>query len=105
VQLISREWVIADGRGAATTCRAKGVVGEQPVIEPRASPSIMSRAARCHADRLDGGPLPNGLGGRQRTCRRNPTLPARRADGGERHRTLINKRNPHECAMMEIVYA
>jgi ApaG protein len=34
VQLIGREWVIADGRGARQEVQGEGVVGEQPVIEP-----------------------------------------------------------------------
>ena len=37
VQLISREWVIADGRGGRHEVMGEGVVGEQPVIEPGAS--------------------------------------------------------------------
>ncbi|MFN3945673.1 MAG: Co2+/Mg2+ efflux protein ApaG [Allosphingosinicella sp.] len=34
VQLVSREWVISDGRGASHEVQGEGVVGEQPVIEP-----------------------------------------------------------------------
>jgi ApaG protein len=34
VQLLSRRWIIADGRGARHEVRGDGVVGEQPVIEP-----------------------------------------------------------------------
>ena len=37
VQLISREWVISDGRGVTHAVRGEGVVGEQPVIEPGGS--------------------------------------------------------------------
>jgi ApaG protein len=37
VQLISREWTIADGRGGRHLVQGEGVVGEQPVIEPGAS--------------------------------------------------------------------
>ena len=33
VQLISREWVISDGRGGRHEVQGEGVVGEQPVIE------------------------------------------------------------------------
>jgi ApaG protein len=33
VQLISREWTIADGRGGRHEVQGEGVVGEQPVIE------------------------------------------------------------------------
>ena len=34
VQLISREWIIVDGRGGRHEVQGEGVVGEQPVIEP-----------------------------------------------------------------------
>jgi len=34
IQLISREWIIADGRGITHEVRGEGVVGEQPVIAP-----------------------------------------------------------------------
>ena len=34
IQLISREWTIADGRGGTHQVQGEGVVGEQPVIEP-----------------------------------------------------------------------
>ena len=34
VQLISREWLISDGRGGRHEVQGEGVVGEQPVIEP-----------------------------------------------------------------------
>ncbi len=37
VQLLTRHWVITDGRGARHSVEAEGVVGEQPVIEPGAS--------------------------------------------------------------------
>lgn len=37
VQLVSREWVIADGRGTRHEVRGEGVVGEQPVLEPGGS--------------------------------------------------------------------
>jgi ApaG protein len=37
VQLLTREWVIADGRGGRNEVRGDGVVGEQPVIEPGAA--------------------------------------------------------------------
>ena len=33
VQLVSREWTIADGRGIEHVVQGDGVVGEQPVIE------------------------------------------------------------------------
>lgn len=35
VQLISRHWVITDATGLVEEVRGPGVVGEQPVIEPR----------------------------------------------------------------------
>jgi ApaG protein len=34
IQLLSREWVISDGRGITNEVRGEGVVGEQPVLEP-----------------------------------------------------------------------
>jgi len=34
VQLVSREWLITDGRGSQHPVRGEGVVGEQPVLEP-----------------------------------------------------------------------
>jgi len=37
VQLISREWTIADACGGLHEVQGEGVVGEQPVIEPGAS--------------------------------------------------------------------
>jgi ApaG protein len=37
VQLVSREWTIADGRGSQHVVQGEGVVGEQPVIEPGGS--------------------------------------------------------------------
>ncbi|WP_425228161.1 Co2+/Mg2+ efflux protein ApaG [Sphingomonas sp.] len=37
VQLLTRHWVITDGRGAKHTVEGEGVVGEQPLIEPGGS--------------------------------------------------------------------
>ena len=37
VKLVSREWVISDGRGITHEVRGEGVVGEQPVLEPGGS--------------------------------------------------------------------
>ena len=37
IQLVSREWVIVDGRGGRHEVHGEGVVGEQPVIEPGGS--------------------------------------------------------------------
>nr|WP_246587143.1 Co2+/Mg2+ efflux protein ApaG [Stakelama flava] len=34
VQLLSRMWIITDGRGARHSVEGEGVVGEQPLIEP-----------------------------------------------------------------------
>ncbi len=34
VQLLTRHWIITDGRGAEAEVRGEGVVGDQPVIEP-----------------------------------------------------------------------
>ena len=37
VQLLTRHWVITDGRGARHTVEGEGVVGEQPLIAPGGS--------------------------------------------------------------------
>ena len=37
VQLVSRRWMIADGRGQVEEVRGPGVIGEQPTIQPGAS--------------------------------------------------------------------
>ena len=37
VQLLTRRWIITDGRGARHTVEGEGVVGEQPLIEPGGS--------------------------------------------------------------------
>ena len=37
VQLLTRHWIITDGRGARHSVEGEGVVGEQPIIEPGAS--------------------------------------------------------------------
>ena len=37
VQLLTRRWVITDGRGARHSVEGEGVVGEQPLIEPGGS--------------------------------------------------------------------
>jgi ApaG protein len=42
VQLLTREWVITDGRGAIQHVRGEGVVGDQPVIEPGGSYDYVS---------------------------------------------------------------
>lgn len=42
VQLLTRHWIITDGRGAKHTVEGEGVVGEQPVIEPGASYDYVS---------------------------------------------------------------
>jgi len=34
VQLLTRHWLITDGRGVKHDVRGEGVVGEQPVVEP-----------------------------------------------------------------------
>ena len=34
IQLVSREWLIVDGRGGRHEVQGEGVVGEQPVIDP-----------------------------------------------------------------------
>lgn len=42
VQLLTRRWLITDGRGGRHEVRGEGVVGEQPVIEPGASYDYVS---------------------------------------------------------------
>lgn len=37
VQLLTRHWIITDGRGVQHSVEGEGVVGEQPMIEPGAS--------------------------------------------------------------------
>jgi ApaG protein len=37
VKLLTRRWVVGDGRGAVYRREGEGVVGEQPVIQPQAS--------------------------------------------------------------------
>ncbi|WP_448500779.1 Co2+/Mg2+ efflux protein ApaG [Sphingomonas sp.] len=45
VQLLTRHWIITDGRGARHTVEGEGVVGEQPLIEPGGSFDYVSG---CH---------------------------------------------------------
>ena len=42
VQLLTRHWTIADGRGALYKREGKGVVGEEPVIHPGAAYDYVS---------------------------------------------------------------
>ncbi len=42
VQLLTRHWVITDGRGARHSVEGEGVVGEQPVIAPGGSYDYVS---------------------------------------------------------------
>lgn len=42
VQLLTRRWVITDGRGARHSVEGEGVLGEQPLIEPGASYDYVS---------------------------------------------------------------
>lgn len=44
VQLLSRHWIITDADNDAQEVRGDGVVGEQPVIQPRSSFSYTSGA-------------------------------------------------------------
>lgn len=54
VQLLTRHWIITDGRGARHTVEGEGVVGEQPHIAPGAS-----------FDYVSGCPLPTPAGSMQ----------------------------------------
>ena len=42
VQLLTRRWIITDGRGARHTVEGEGVVGDKPMIEPGASYDYVS---------------------------------------------------------------
>ncbi|PZQ59934.1 MAG: Co2+/Mg2+ efflux protein ApaG [Sphingomonas taxi] len=42
VQLLTRHWIITDGRGARHTVEGEGVVGEQPLIQPGGSYDYVS---------------------------------------------------------------
>ncbi|MGN6376329.1 MAG: Co2+/Mg2+ efflux protein ApaG [Sphingomonas sp.] len=42
VQLLTRHWIITDGRGMRHSVEGEGVVGEQPMIEPGASYDYVS---------------------------------------------------------------
>ncbi|TPG39675.1 Co2+/Mg2+ efflux protein ApaG [Sphingomonas koreensis] len=42
VQLLTRHWIITDGRGARHSVEGEGVVGEQPMIAPGASYDYVS---------------------------------------------------------------
>ena len=42
VQLLTRHWVITDGRGAIEEVRGDGVVGDQPMIDPGESYDYVS---------------------------------------------------------------
>lgn len=42
VQLLTRHWIITDGRGARHEVQGEGVVGEQPLIDPGASYDYVS---------------------------------------------------------------
>ena len=42
VQLLTRHWIITDGRGARHSVEGEGVVGEQPAIAPGASYDYVS---------------------------------------------------------------
>jgi len=42
VQLLTRHWIITDGRGARHSVEGEGVVGEQPLIQPGAAYDYVS---------------------------------------------------------------
>lgn len=58
VQLLTRHWIITDGRGQRHSVEGEGVVGEQPVIEPGGS-----------FDYVSGCPLATPTGNMQGTFR------------------------------------
>jgi ApaG protein len=45
VQLLSRHWIITDGRGKVDEVRGLGVIGQQPAIEPGESYTYSSGAS------------------------------------------------------------
>ena len=42
IQLLTRHWIITDGRGSRHSVEGEGVVGEQPMIAPGASSDYVS---------------------------------------------------------------
>ncbi|WP_174292944.1 Co2+/Mg2+ efflux protein ApaG [Sphingomonas bacterium] len=58
VQLLTRHWIITDGRGARHSVEGEGVVGEQPLIAPGGS-----------YDYVSGCPLPTTTGAMQGSYR------------------------------------
>lgn len=58
VQLLTRHWIITDGRGARHTVEGEGVIGEQPLIEPGG-----------HYDYVSGCPLATPSGSMQGSYR------------------------------------
>lgn len=58
VQLLTRHWIITDGRGERHSVEGEGVIGEQPVIEPGGS-----------FDYVSGCPLPTPTGAMQGSYR------------------------------------
>jgi ApaG protein len=73
VQLLTRQWIITDGRGARHMVEGEGVVGEQPRILPGSS-----------YDYVSGCPLATPTGSMQGSYRMI-------ADGGERFDAAIPK--------------
>ena len=75
VQLVSREWVISDGRGSRQEVRGEGVVGEQPVLEPGGSFDYVSGCPLGTPTGSMDGPLFHDRGGRLQLPGRDPALP------------------------------
>ena len=94
VQLVSREWIIADGRGARHEVRGEGVVGEQPVLEPGALVRLCLGLPADHADRADGGALFHDRRRRLQLPDRDPALSADRAGGDELKGNGGGRRSP-----------
>ena len=73
VQLLTRHWIITDGRGARHSVEGEGVVGEQPVIAARRQLRLCLGLPAGDADRVDAGQLSHDRRGRRR--RSTSTIP------------------------------
>ena len=82
VQLVSREWMIADGRGIQHEVR-RGRGRRAAGDRARRRVRLCLGLPTPHADRVDGGPLFHGRGGRSGFPVKSP-LPPDRAGGDKR---------------------
>ena len=84
VQLVSREWHITDAAGRVEDVRGQGVVGEQPVLNPRRDVPLHVRLPARDAERHHGGPLLGDRRHRAPVRGRNSRLLARQSACGPR---------------------